>query len=356
MEVSRTQIALEAIQSGTPIDDALAAADSGNEVNAGVEEAAEPQETEVEESTIDDSGEEASGEDVEENAEESESLGGDVEELLVNGRKVKVDFTDREKLKTYVKMAGLARKKQAEADTISRELKELKPKYEESLKFEQAIENAFNSEGIPGLINLVSGEDGAYEKWFTQEYERRRAKEDATPAELERIELQEQLERERKQRERIQREREEELNRSKEERSRNEQVKLENMMHPAFNKHRFAGKLGDASLEADVDSMVWSRAINAIGEIPDDVELTPRLVEREFRKAANSLNKLVERQTKSKVSTAIQNKKKDAASKVAIAATKGQQATNVNDEMTKAIAGGNLKDAFNLFRSKLNKG
>lgn len=351
---SRTQVALEALQTGQDIDAALSSLDSSESVEEEVE-VAEPQETEVEDTTIsEDSQEESTEGDVEENADESESseVDGSIEEIIVNGKKLKVDFNDRDKLKKYVKMAGGARKWQAERDQYRNELSELKPKYEESVQFEQAIESAFNEGGIEGLVNLVAGDESAFQKLMDEQYEARRAKEDASPAELERIELQEQLAKERKQRERIQREREEELNRTKEEREQSEQRKIENMMHPSFNKYRFSGKIEDAGLASDVDSMIWSRAVNALSEIPEEVSLTPKMVDREFRKAANSLRKLVEKESTKKVSKVINNKKKEAANKVAVAAKKGVSNQTNTDEMTAAIAKNDLRSAFSMFMNR----
>jgi hypothetical protein len=344
---SRTQVALEALQTGQDMDAALDSLEGTG--------SADTQETELEESTIEsESQEETLDEDVEESGEESESseVEGDVEELVVNGRKLKVDFKDREKLKKYVRMAGGARKWQAERDEYSKQLSEIKPKYEESLKFEQAIETAFDQGGIEGLVNLVAGKEDAFQKLMDEQYEIRRAKEDASPAELERIELQEQLAKERRQRERIQKEREEELNRTKAEREEAEQRKIENLMHPAFNKYRFTGKIEDPSLASDVDSMIWSKAINAISEIPEEVQLTEKVVDREFRKAANSLRKLVERESTKKVTKAIGNKKKEAATKVAIAAKKGVANQTNSNEITDAIAKNDLRSAFSMFRNK----
>ena len=151
-----------------------------------------------------DSDEEAEPEESdEENPEEDEAEASeeDIEELTITDhkgrRQIKVDFNDREKLKKYVQMAALARKMQAERDSGNEKFKQASAEHAELKETWGKFENAWGDggrEGIISLLDLVNSENGGYDSFIETEYKRMRAKEDATPSELARIELEEKLE------------------------------------------------------------------------------------------------------------------------------------------------------------------
>lgn len=351
---NKTAAARDALVSGGDLDAAVAAVEQES-----VEEAVvEPQDQLEEESAIQSDEQDVQPEtDVEETNEEAElpesaesvESDPDVEEIRAGGKKIKIDYKDREKTKRAYKMAAGFRKMQVERDSINSKYEEILPKYEEGLKFEQALEDSLATGGIEGLVSLVLGSEEEFQKWDEARYERRRAKEDASPSELERIEREEAFEKTQLELKRLREERENEKERRQRENEEAEANKLKNLLNPAFNKWRFAGKLGDAALEADIDSMVWSRAKSALNQLPESVELTSKVVEREFRKAANSLRRFTEREANTKVASSIQNKKKEAATKVAMAATKGVESASNEDAMRAEIKKGNFRAALGHF-------
>lgn len=361
MTISKTAMgAFEALKNGADIETVTNQLqdERGNqevvEQEELVEEAVEPQEsTELEDAIQSDSQDVIEEEDVLEEQEDAElPESSDVEEIKVNGRKVSIDYNDREKTKKAYRMAGLARKKQVEADQFKNELAELKPKYEESVQFERTIEDAFATGGIEGLVSLVAGGEEEFKKWEDARYERRRAKEEASPVELERMEAQERAERTAKELQRLKDERERESEERAKRSEETSQRELQNLMNPSFNKWRFSGKLGDSALEADVDQMVWTKATSALSQIPEDTVLTQKIVDREFRKAANALRKLTEREANAKVSNTMKSKRKEAARKVAVAAARGPESQSKDTEMREQIKQGNLRGALNAFLGK----
>jgi hypothetical protein len=341
MSTSRTEAALQALMSGTDIDMAVEAVDTAPQSETTEEPSIQPEQDEVESQETPNP---ESDSDEASSPESSES-----EEVVINGRRVKIDYSDKEQIKKYAKMAGGMRKFQAERDQLKTKLETIQPEYEELKNTWGSIESAFAKEGIEGVVRVIAGDEAAFQKWEEDRYNRRRAKEDASPAELERIELEEKLAFERKQRERIENETKAEREKREAEGERQEVQKYQNLMTPAFNKWRFTGKLGDSKLEADIDSMVWEKARVALGELDESIDLTPRVVEREFKRAANSFRRFVDTETKKKVSSAIQSKKKAAQESAQMVASNGFNAPSNEQQARELLKGGDMKSALFKF-------
>jgi len=256
----------------------------------------------------------------------------DIEEIIITDdsgkKKLKVDWSDREKLKKYVQQAAGMRKFQAERDQLTTKIKSMEPEYQDLKKSWGAVEEAFTKGGIRGLVNLLANDPQGYERHLSSEISRIRAREAATPDELARMDLEEKLATERKEREILQKRVEEDLKRSQEEREVASLKSLEAQVHPVFDKYRFAGKLGDEVVEARLDQAVWDQALKRLEQYPDDVELSPSLIDREFRDVANSFRKIINKQAEAKTKQIVTSKKIAAQENAAVAAMNGMMANN----------------------------
>lgn len=276
----------------------------------------------------------------------------DIEEIIITDdsgkKKLKVDWSDRERLKKYVQQAAGMRKFQAERDQLTTKLKTIEPEYQDLKKSWGAIEEAFSKGGIKALVNLLANDAQGYDKHLQAEITRIRAREAATPAELERMDLEEKLSLERKERELLQKRVEEDLRRSQEEREVASLKSLEAQVHPAFDKYRFAGKLGDDVVEARLDQAVWDQALKRLEEYPDDVELTPSLIDREFRDVANSFRKIINKQAEVKANKVVTSKKIAAQESAAAVAVNGMMANTAQsaEKFKQDIRKGDLTSAL----------
>ncbi len=350
----KTEAALAALQTGGDISniEVDAVVETEVEVSDEAEQVTDPApEPEGEEAIQSESQDEVTSEDVSETEEDGEP--GSVEEIVVNGKRVKLDYANREQIKKYAKQAGGFRKMQAERDDLINWRKEIEPELKELKQFEQTIEGAYSDDGIAGLARLLAGSETAYNEWLDAEVQKELKKQNATPAELERIELQEQLEKERKEREKLRRQAEKEREEREQFKEQKELTQLQTKMDRGFNKWRFAGKLGDAELEESIDSMVWEKAKAEIAEIPDEVELTAALVDKAFRKAANSFRKFSKQEGRKVASKSIENSKKVAATKAVAMASKGVSQSQDSDEVRNRIKSGDIRGSFYSFLDKL---
>lgn len=342
------QAALEAFKAGEDVEQAV----YGTPEEAPVEQSDESVEEESLEASEQSEEEESAV--VEEDDSQVEASDAqevtDVEEIFVTdhrGRhKVKIDYSDREKIKKYVAMAAGGKKWKVEKDQLASKVKELEPKYKELRSMWDELNELYEDGGPAALINRISGDEEAWSNLVKSEVEKARALEDASPAELERIKLQEELEKERKLRERTLRQQEKLQQERELEREATSRKELESQIHPTFDKYRFAGQLGDSEAEERLDAAIWSTALSNLQTLPDDVELTKTIIDREFRNVANSFRKVLKNQATNETKKVITKKKQDASQKVAAAAMKGITTNSDRDAHLEQIKQGNLKDSL----------
>lgn len=279
----------------------------------------------------------------------AKAAAGDIEEVVFSDgegrKKVKVDFSDREKMKKYVEMAFGMRKFQAERDKLKAESSTLRKEHEDLKQTWQALEEAYGKGGLRGLVNLLNGSQDAYDKHIESEYSRRRAKEDASPAELKLIEAEERAQRAEEERVRLQNEQKSFMDNIKREKEKAEEESTRAVVTPAFNKYRFAGKLGDSVLETRLDKAIWTQTMSQLAEYSED-EITPALIDKEFRETAATFRRMVQKQTDQTVKKVIEGKKAAAAESAAAKATSGMRMSNDTESFKDEIRKGNLGSAL----------
>lgn len=231
-------------------------------------------------------------------------------------RKVEVDFNDKESLKKYVQMAHGARKWQAERDQAIEKAKANTEKLTQLESNWKALEDAY-SNGVEGLVDLLEGKRGAYKEWRQREIDRHEFLRKASPEQIELFETKERLQRMEQSDSRRQKEYEDRLKRIDSERDQTDLKNLESKVHPAFTKYRFAHKLGDANDEQMFDEMLWNTALKRLEPYEEQgVDLSPELLEREFRNVAQSLRKRISGLADKKASRSIEQKKQEATENV----------------------------------------
>ncbi len=277
-----------------------------------------------------------------------------VEELVITGpngqkQKIQVDWNDKEKLKKYIHAAAGMRKFQAERDNALKELKAFK---EQSTDVEQswnAVKGAFEQEGLKGIINLFTNRPDGYDLFLKQELYKQQRKAEASPEELKQIELEEKLEREQKAREQLEKKVQQTLEQSTKEKEAATVAELQSRINPVFDRYRFAGRLGDEAAEQVLDTALWNQTKERLAQYPDDMEVTPQLIDKEFRAVASTLRKVIQKQAEKKTEQVIQTKKTQAATKAAAMATKGYQPGNQKDSIRKSVENNDMLGALKQF-------
>jgi len=257
-------------------------------------------------------------------------------------RKVKVDLNNKEQLVKTLSMAYGFRKATAERDQISAKLKQIEPQYTELKQSWDTLENAYQNGGIEGLVDLLGGKQGYYSEWKRGELEKELRYQNSSEAEKRELDLREKLDKLEKESSLREKRAAEEAKKAQTEREEAQLRSLESQIAPAFNKYRFAGQLGDAAKEQAVDHAIWDQALKNLELLPDDVELTPQLIEREFKQVATTFRAIIGKQAQAQVKKVIENKKQAAQTQVAAAATRSLKPSSIQQSMQQNIKKGGI--------------
>lgn len=363
---SRTQEMIDALKNGAKlsVDTPTVTEDSSAEVEPTDEEQevpAESAEVGIEEEAV------VSGEDADNQTEESDEIAASPEESLGNSdlkapasakkadiaeinitddkgrRKIKLDYSDKDKITKYVQLAYGARKWQKERDDFKRQL-------DEKVQMWDKFEGAWK-QGYRGLINTLEGSEDAFDKIIDAEVKRRQELADMTPVQRQNLELEERARKQQLETDKLRLDYEKKLNEIKAKEEEAAQKELESRIHPAFERYRFAGKLGDNIAEHEFDTMLWTRTMARLEQLPEDTKITQGLVDKEFRTVSQMMSKHIKAQAEKEVKKTIEQKKMVAAQQVQAAAKRGVVKKQGRDEVAETIRSGNIVDGLSQFFS-----
>jgi hypothetical protein len=232
-------------------------------------------------------------------------------------RKIEIDYSDKDQVKKFVQMAYGARKWQAERDQARQETAKERAEKAELRSNWDTLENAFQKNGHAGVIDLLEGRQGAYKDYIKKEIDREHFLRTASPAEIEALEAKEARLQDNKELSRIRKENEDFRKQMQAEKENADLAALESRVNPTFDKHRFAGKLGDENDEEMFDEMLWNTAMKRLEPYEaKGLPITAELADREFRAVAQSLRKRIGVQAERKASQVVEQKKQEATENV----------------------------------------
>jgi hypothetical protein len=250
-----------------------------------------------------------------EDADDENKSASGVEEFEIGGKKYSVDFSKPEEKKKLVAQAVGMRKFQAERDQARAEL----AKVQESGKQDKQdaddfrkLSAAWEREGLDGLIKTLTGGKQTWDQVFDAERARRERIAKMSPAEKLAYEKEQEAATARAEKEKLADELNQTREQIKKEKEDADRSTLKGYMEPAFERARFAGKLGDETLEHELDEMLWEGTRAALSKLPDDVVLTPQLIRQEFARRAKALGRAIEKQSTKKTRETLTQKKAEA--------------------------------------------
>lgn len=235
------------------------------------------------------------------------------------GRKsVEINYADREAVKkTYQDRYNFEkgmRKMQLERDQL---LKTQETDKGELKKFEY-MNKVYEEQGIEGLIDLIEGQGrtGYHKDWVGKKRQEEDWLRQASPEQLRAKELQDRLTKLERDTAKKDKEAAERLEKADKEREEAKQQQIDSMFLPSIDKYGFSGKFGNAESEEIYNEMLFERVKRNLSTLAEDsaveVQLTPAMVEGEFKRVAQLLNKQIGQQVETKTSKVIEQKKQEA--------------------------------------------
>jgi hypothetical protein len=272
--------------------------------------------------------------------------------------KIKVDMSNTEQIQkaivASVQAKHIVQKQNEQLAAYKAQVEDLR---DAQVSFGQ-VEQAFKSQGIQGLVNLMAGKEGAYEEFLQKQVTRELLKRDASPVELERLELEEKLERLEKSVQASESKAKQYEAQSQQKMEQAEKTRIEGAIQPAFDKHRFAGQLGDPVLEARMDKAIWVSAMDELKEFAEQngqAAVTAQVSNRIFEDIAKGIKGAFSVQANKEASVSSEKRKADAGFQVAAAAMAGQGTSNSRQSDKKLyneyLRAGNYSGMLELQRS-----
>jgi hypothetical protein len=241
--------------------------------------------------------------------------------------KIKVDMSNTEQIKKAIVSSVQAKHiVQQQKEQLVAHKKELEELRDYQTSFGQ-VKTAFESKGVEGIVDLMTGKEGAYSEFMEKQVARALLRRDASPVELERLELEERLEQLQKSVKGHESRAKESETRASQQAEQAERSRIEGAIQPAFDKHRFAGQLGDPVLEARMDKMVWITAMDELKEFAaqnGQASVTPQVTGRIFSEIASGIRGSFSTQANKEAITSAEKRKADAAFTVAATANAAQ--------------------------------
>lgn len=276
---------------------------------------------------------------------------GDKETITVTDhkgkRQITVDFSDRAKTKKAYELAAGARKWQAERDQATKEAKEVG---EKASKLEQrfnVLEETWKNEGVDGIIKLLSDGKQSLDTVYKERAEREARRLSADPAELAKMDFEEKLAAEQRERAKLQKRIEESEKKIGADKEAAELRNQEAIVHPAFDKFRFEGKLGNEDQELMLDEMMWKRATAKFDEYKEQgIALTPSIVEREFKAMQVALSSMIKQKADTKAAAALEKRKIAATENAQRRVASGMGTSKEEREAHEALATGDMRSFF----------
>lgn len=257
-------------------------------------------------------------------------------------RKVEVDLENKEEVRKYVQMAYGARKWQAERDQALQSRKQIESKLAEREKDWNALEQAFQ-QGPEHLFDVLSGKRGAFQEHTQKQLQRAEFLKHASPEEVESLKAREMSERQSRELDEIRKENAKFKKEISQERETAEMRSLESRVNPVFDKYRFSERLGNADDEHMFDEMLWNSALKRLEPYEEQgLDLSPELIEKEFRTVAQAIRRRIGAQAEKKVGRVVEQKKQEATENVQSRVMSGYKTSGNAKEARDLIQSGNL--------------
>ena len=275
----------------------------------------------------------------------------DVETIRVPNRSgkgkvdVELNFSDRDSIKKLVtdryNFENGFRKITAERDQLVKQ-QETQSKIVSSFN---ALDKAYQTKGVQGVIDLLEAPNGGYNSWISKEIEKQEFRKYATPDQLKAMDAQDSAAKYQQEMDRLTKENEQ-LKSGKGLVDKQAELKsLEAEISPIASKYSFKGKLGDSADEAMFDKMLWRTVRDNLNEeYGEEQDIPLEDVEHEFKSVAATIRNRLQKQTEKKVTKVIEQKKREAVEN-AQASIKSEYSNNdvaLRAEAEKMLTGGNL--------------
>jgi hypothetical protein len=276
--------------------------------------------------------------------EESEESQADV--VVAAGKKVKIDWNNKDQLKKAVQLAADRNDQKKAKDQALEQLK--------ALQAEKAAAEAKNAE-LAVLLNQIDelkkqGPDAALKRLFGKDIAEIMAEADERAGWSEEQKKAHELQQENARLQALlegkKTESQEVLDKIQQEKEAVLRQNVQNHFEASYRKHTFDGKLGNTELEDDLDTNLFENVKKKFNAKPL-AEITPADIEAAFKAERARLVKIYGSQAESRTAAEIERKKKDALAAAQSKSTRGESKQTAQQRFDALRAAGKHKEILN---------
>ena len=261
--------------------------------------------------------------------------------------KIKVDFSDKEAVKSFIAEQYAAAKR---AESLAKEVEAIRPDYTDLKTSFEKIESAAE-EGPEALIDLLYGKEGSFKALIDAEIQRREARQYATAEELALMEREELARKTQRLTQKEKKQLEAERQAIQSERQKAQEDALYSRLERQFNAVRVDGLFGDSDLEEFVNKAIWQSSIDELAKLEEkNPNIPDAAIKQVMSDIAGKVRNKFSKTQKEAVSKATESSKTSVQQKVAAkatsAATPSRQAAQ--DAVNSRIDAGDIRGLTRL--------
>ncbi len=276
--------------------------------------------------------------------EETQAPESDIEYIKAAGKKVKIDFSDRENIKRVYSLAAGARQWQAERDALKIENVELVKTHGELKKTMDYLESIKDDHAE--LFEAVSGMSlqDKFEKWAEEQNLMGDMSEAEKSMYVSNQDHQKRIKAVEKREASLQKQLEEVG-------KRDETAKIaqqSSIANPIFFEYNFDGELGNTQLESRLNQTLWTSVKSELAEFD---QATPDMFKEAFKRISNQIRAGFKLSSDKLVKKAVKQKRKivkEKAQKLAVAEPRNNRAKELQDKLRSGDIAGILSGEFDL--------
>lgn len=239
---------------------------------------------------------------------------------LEDGRaaKIKVDFSDKEAVKSFIAEQYASARK---AKALEEQLTSIKPDYDDMKTAFEQIESAVEN-GIEAVVDLLYGKPGQFKQLLDSEIERRELRKYATEAELAAMDREDEAKRTARLTAAERKKLENEKQSIEAQKAKAAEDALYSRLERQFNQIRVDGILGDSELEDFVNRAIWRESIDQLAELEaKNPNLPDAAIKQIMNDVASKVRNKFQSTQKEATKKAVTSQKTEAQQKVAAKAT-----------------------------------
>lgn len=261
--------------------------------------------------------------------------------------KIKVDFSDREAVKSFIAEQYAAARR---AESLAKEVETIRPDYTDLKTSFEKIEAAAE-EGPEALVDLLYGKEGSFQALIDAEIQRRETRQYATQEELALMDREEQARKSQRLTQREKARLEAERQAIEAERNKAKEDALYSRLERQFNQVRVDGMFGDDDLEEFVNKAIWQTSIDELAKLEQSNPNIPDAAIKQIMsdiagKVRNKFTKTQKEAATKAVETSKATAQQKVAAKATSAATPSRQAAQ--DAVNSRIDAGDIRGLTRL--------